>query len=90
MTDRVKMPKRFDYSSNKDFNSAIAKAIEHNQTVTIDCADMDYIDSAGIGLLVMANKLAQHKNVKLLLSNLRPIPREILTLANIQKLIEIR
>lgn len=90
MTDKVRMPKRFDYSSNVEFNSALAVAMQNNREVTIDCSEMDYIDSAGIGLLVMANKTAQHKNVKLVLKNLRSTPLEILQLANIQKIIEIR
>lgn len=89
MAENIKMPKKFDYSSNAEFNVAINTAIQHGLTVNIDCSNMDYIDSAGIGLLVMAYKAAQSKNVKLRLTNLRPTPREILQLANIQKLIEI-
>ena len=90
MSDTIKLSKRFDYSSGADFNAAIATATQHHKLVTIDCSGMDYIDSAGIGLLVMATKQAQSQNAKLVMTNLQATPREILQLANMQKIIEIR
>lgn len=90
MSDIVRMPKRFDYSSGTEFNASIATAIKNYKEVKIDCVDMEYIDSAGIGLLVMASKQAQAHNVKLAIVNLRSTPKEILQLANMQKIIEIR
>lgn len=89
-TDTIKMPKRFDYSSSSEFNNAIVAAMEKQAVVILDCSNLEYIDSAGIGLLVMANKRVQSKNVKLVIANLRAAPREILQLANLQKIIEIR
>jgi anti-anti-sigma factor len=50
---------------------------------------LEYIDSAGIGLLVMSQKKVQAKHSKLIITNLKPSPREILQLANLQKIIEI-
>ncbi len=90
MSDRVKMPKRFDYSSGTEFNAAIKEALNANKLVVIDCSEMSYIDSAGIGLLVMASKQAQAHDAKLVIANLQPTPKEILQLANLQKIIEIR
>lgn len=90
MTNTINMPKKFDYSSSAEFNTAIATSVEEHQVISIDCTNMEYIDSAGIGLLVMANKRAQSKGAKLILINLRSVPREILQLANLQKIIEIR
>jgi len=89
-SDVIKLPKRFDYSSGSEFNAAIIKALESHKVVTLDCSELDYIDSAGIGLMVMANKRVLSKNSKMVITNLRSSPREILLLANLQKLIEIR
>jgi anti-anti-sigma factor len=90
----VKMPKRFDYSSSADFNAAFASALsqptESEINVILDCIQMDYIDSAGIGLLVMSHKKAQNVKAKITIINLKPSSREILTLANLQKIIEIK
>ncbi|HEY8939694.1 MAG TPA: STAS domain-containing protein [Cellvibrio sp.] len=85
----IRMPKRFDYSSSGEFNSAIANALEQPGTITLDCIDLEYIDSAGIGLLVMSQKKAQSRNSKLVMINLKTAPKEILHLANLQKIIDI-
>lgn len=86
----IKMPKRFDYSSGAEFNQQLTAAMEQHQEVTLDCMGLEYIDSAGIGLLVMAHKKVEARNVNLVITNLRASPKEILQLANLQKLIEIR
>ena len=86
----IRMPKRFDYSSSVSFNSQIAAALEHPGTLTLDCIDMAYIDSAGIGLLVMSHKKAQSRQSKIVITNLKSSPREILQLANLQKIIEMK
>ena len=86
----VRMPKRFDYTSSAEFNGAVAIAMEQSNVITLDCSDLDYIDSAGIGLLVMSQKKAQSRQTKLVMINLKAAPREILGLANLQKIIEIK
>ncbi|HSC69304.1 MAG TPA: STAS domain-containing protein [Cellvibrio sp.] len=86
----IRMPKRFDYSSSTEFNSAIAEAIMQPGAITLDCTELEYIDSAGIGLLVMSQKKAQAKQSKLVMINLKNAPKEILSLANLQKIIEIQ
>ncbi|WP_062066193.1 STAS domain-containing protein [Cellvibrio sp. OA-2007] len=85
----IKMPKRFDYSSSATFNRDVLSALECAGTVTLDCAEMEYIDSAGIGLLVMSQKKAQSRESKIVMTNLLSAPKEILQLANLQKIIEM-
>lgn len=86
----IRMPKRFDYSSSAEFNGAVTLALQQPGTITLDCADMDYIDSAGIGLLVMSQKKAQSRESRLVMMNLKSAPREILLLANLQKIIDLK
>ena len=89
----IRMPKRFDYSASAEFNGAVLEKLNNNQgakQILLDCSNMDYIDSAGIGLLVMAHKKALSFNASLAIINIRPSAREILTLANLQKLIDIQ
>jgi len=85
----IKMPKRFDYSSSAEFNAKIADALNNIGTITLDCIELEYIDSAGIGLLVMSHKKAQARQSKLAMVNLKTAPKEILQLANLQKIIDI-
>jgi anti-anti-sigma factor len=86
----IRIPKRFDYSFGPQFNSSLATATDQYKEVILDCSDLEYIDSAGIGILVMAHKKSQSKNAKLVITNVNSSAREILGLANLQKLIEIR
>jgi len=77
-----------------DFHAAIASLLDaiasSGKPIKLDCAKMDYIDSAGIGLLVMAYKKAQKLGIKIILINVKASTKEILFLANVQKLIEIQ
>lgn len=93
MTNTIKMPKRFDYSASAEFNRILAdmlNAPDDGAEILLDCLQMDYIDSAGIGLLVMAHKKAIAKQASISVINAKPSTKEILLLANLQKLIEIR
>jgi anti-anti-sigma factor len=85
----IRMPKRFDYSSGAEFNVQVSKALEGVGNIALDCTDLEYIDSAGIGLLVMAQKKAASRQSKVLMKNLKAAPREILQLANLKKIIDI-
>jgi anti-anti-sigma factor len=92
-SDLVKMPKRFDYSSSVEFNEAFGAALSRGgegKTILLDCTHMDYIDSAGIGLLVMSHKKASTAHAKISIINIKQSAKEILLLANLQKLIEIK
>lgn len=85
----IKMPNRFDYSSSAEFNGAIRQILDGGGIITLDCSGLEYIDSAGIGLLVMAQKKALAGGSKIVMINLKSAPKEILQLANLQKIIEI-
>ena len=85
----IRMPKRFDYSSSAEFNNRVSLALEGAGTITLDCIELEYIDSAGIGLLVMSQKKAQSRQSKIAMINLKSAPKEILQLANLQKIIDI-
>lgn len=93
-SENIIMPTRFDYSASAKFNAAISQGLSgvpsEGRTILLDCVSMDYIDSAGIGLLVMSHKKAKGTNAKIVIINLKPQAKEILLLANLQKLIEIR
>ena len=85
----IRMPKRFDYSSGAEFNRKISSSLEVPGVITLDCTDLEYIDSAGIGLLVMSQKKVQSQHSKMTMTNLKAAPKEILQLANLQKIIEL-
>lgn len=93
MTNSIQMPKRFDYSASTEFNARITAILNSDgdkRQILLDCVGMDYIDSAGIGLLVMAHKKTLANQSSIVITNVKPSIKEILLLANLQKLIEIR
>jgi anti-anti-sigma factor len=91
MSDIIKLPKRFDYSANSEFSSAIAAALSaESKAILLDCAGLEYIDSAGIGMLVMAHKKAISNRSSISMINAKASVKEILLLANLQKLMEIK
>lgn len=93
MSNTIKMPKRFDYSASSEFNSLLTSIFAeygNGANVMLDCTGMDYIDSAGIGLLVMAHKKSLSTRSTISLVGVKPAIKEILLLANLQKLIEIK
>lgn len=93
MSQAIKIPKRFDYSASSEFNAAVSAAIEdagENKIITLDCSQMEYLDSAGIGLIVMAHKKAISRQCRIAIINAKPSAKEILLLANLQKLIDIQ
>lgn len=92
-SNTIKMPKRFDYSASAVFNSLLADifdASSEGTDITLDCLHMDYIDSAGIGLLVMTHKKAISKGFNIEIVHAKPAIKEIFLLANLQKLISIK
>jgi anti-sigma B factor antagonist/stage II sporulation protein AA (anti-sigma F factor antagonist) len=87
------MPKRFDYSASGEFNNSLTAVLNESgeeKQIVLDCGQMDYIDSAGIGLLVMSHKRAMANKAVISIVNIKPSAKEILHLANLQKLIEIK
>jgi anti-anti-sigma factor len=90
----IKMPKRFDYGASSAFNASFSAVLPKEKKVgaviLLDCAQMEYIDSSGIGLLVMSYKKAEAVGAKISLINTRTAAKEILHLANLQKIIEIK
>lgn len=93
MTNSVLMPRRFDYSASSEFNTKITSILNldgEKKQILLNFSSVDYIDSAGIGLLVMAHKKAVSNHASIVITNVKPSIKEILLLANLQKLIEIR
>lgn len=58
-------------------------------TVTLDCSRLDYISSAGLGVLLKTQKRLLASNGKLRLSGLKPHLHDIFTYSGFDQLFEI-
>ncbi len=60
-----------------------------NGTVTLDCSGLDYISSAGLGVLLKTQKRLLASNGKLRLAGLKPHLLDIFTYSGFDQLFEI-
>lgn len=81
-----------DLYSSRQMRSAILEAINTGNVprVAINLSEVSYIDSSGIASLVEGLQLARAKKCRLVLFGLQHDAREVLELARLDKVFEIR
>ncbi len=81
-----------DLFSSRNMRTAILEAINTGNVprVAINLTEVSYIDSSGIASLVEGLQLARSKKCKLVLFGLQHDAREVLELARLDKVFEIR
>ena len=57
------------------------------KTVAVDAAQLDFIDSAGLGFLIALKKVTQDEGVSMSISNLPPRPRKTFEIARVDKVL---
>ncbi len=57
--------------------------------VVVDCSEMDFIDSSGLGVLVGALKRVREKDGELVLKSLNPSARKVFEITGLTKLFTI-
>ncbi len=86
----VKILGRFTFETHKMFRSALDVQLAVNiDKIIIDFEAVDYIESAALGMLLLAREraIAQGKQVEL--ANCRGSVKAVLDIANFQKLFKI-
>ena len=83
---------RFDFNSFRDFRSGYERALgtEGTRLLIIDMQDVQYIDSAALGILLLMRDRATSANCSVELHNLRGVAKEVLEIANFQKIFTVR
>lgn len=89
---RVKLPERFDFSYHKVFYEHTANALKQTKysEILADFSQVEYLDSSALGMLVMLQKKCTEQNKKVVIVNASGIPFDILQVANMDKIVEIR
>jgi N-acetylglucosaminyldiphosphoundecaprenol N-acetyl-beta-D-mannosaminyltransferase len=57
------------------------------KTIEVDAAQLDFIDSSGLGFLISLKKVTQDEGVSLSISNLAPKPRRTFEIARVDKIL---
>ena len=83
---------RFDFSSFRAFRSAYETALENDttHTIIIDMQAVQYIDSAALGILLLLRDRAAARQCEVEIHNLAGAPKDVLEIANFQKIFTIR
>jgi anti-anti-sigma factor len=83
----VRLSGRFDFACRDDFRAAYA-ASPPGSTFVIDMTNVDYVDSAALGMLLLLRDHAGDAS-KVTISGSRGQPEQVLRIANFHKLFRL-
>lgn len=85
--DVVRLHGRFVFSAHREFNDAFERAVlADSQVITIDLSDVDYLDSAALGMLLVARNRAEACGKSLVLRGATGTVLQVLEIAKFTKL----
>jgi anti-anti-sigma factor len=84
----IKVKGRFDYSCHKTFKDAFTK-IGSVKSYEVDLADVTYLDSSALGMLLLLRDHAGGENAAIRLVNVNGAVVDILKIANFHRLFYI-
>lgn len=88
----LQLPERFDFACYKTFNESADAALKdtNSNLISLDFSEVSYLDSAALGMVVYLHKKAGAVNKKIQIVNATGIAEEILNVANIHKILEVK
>lgn len=88
----IAIPERFDFSQHKVFTDQADRLIQDEQvkTIFLDFSRTSYLDSSALGMLVLMNKKAKAKSIHTVIRGAKDNAKDILQMANFDKLFEIQ
>ena len=81
----IVLDENFTFDQHKSFRGILKEALHDNGRVDIDFRNVRYIDSAGLGMLMLARHEAKNMNCDLRLMNIQPDTMEILRLVQFDR-----
>ena len=77
---------RFDFHSHQDFRKAYEQANGAKLSFVVDLGQTEYLDSSALGMLLMLREFAGGNQAAVKIANCQGEIKEVLTIANFQKL----
>jgi anti-sigma B factor antagonist len=85
-----KIQGELDVSNISEFKEKLFRGIEsHSPNVLMDCADLKYIDSTGLGVLVSALKKTKASGGYIKIVRLKPYLQKIFVITALDKIFDI-
>jgi anti-anti-sigma factor len=87
----LRIPERFDFGYHKDFTEQYQKLLAEPSVtdITLDFSCVSYLDSSALGMMVLFQKKAKGQNVTVKIKDAKDSAKEILEIANFDRLFEI-
>ena len=86
-----KVPGRIDSANALEFQDDLQKNIqESDRVVILDFADLSYISSAGLRVILMVTKELARRNAKLAICSLSELVNEVFQVSGFDKIITVR
>jgi anti-anti-sigma factor len=82
----INMPERFDFSTHSWFTKAYEEALSKNKTIVLDFSRVNYVDSSALGMMVLLHRQLGTKSTKGYIRNVSGTAKDILDMANFEKL----
>ncbi len=91
-TEVIRIEGRFDFATHREFREALKTALadERTKEVVIDLAATQYIDSSALGMLLLSLENAKAAGKSLALDRPAGAVKQVLDIANFQRLFSIR
>ena len=77
-----------DINSNKEFKEKV-NSVQGIKNITVNCENLSYIDSTGLGAFISIYKNIKEKGEKLVITGLKPHIKKIFLITDLDKVFEI-
>ncbi|MET0027332.1 MAG: STAS domain-containing protein [Candidatus Thiodiazotropha sp.] len=88
-TVTIKISGRFDFSTHQEFMQAYKAYPKGEKLFVVDLAQAEYLDSSAMGMLLQLREHSGNADRKVVLKNGNDAVRDVLTIANFEKLFQI-
>ncbi|MDX1541043.1 MAG: STAS domain-containing protein [Geminicoccaceae bacterium] len=86
----VIVPKgHLDSLTSPELQPKLLGPLENGEPVVVDCANLDYVSSAGLRVLMMAAKKGRANGARIVLAALQPTVRKVFDISGFSALFEI-
>ncbi|MGI6538704.1 MAG: STAS domain-containing protein [Caldicoprobacterales bacterium] len=87
----VSLSGEIDIYNAPELKSSLLKLIdEKNGNIIVDCTNLKYIDSTGLGVLISALRRVKDYNGEIIINNLQPYIYKIFTITGLDKVFTIK
>jgi HptB-dependent secretion and biofilm anti anti-sigma factor len=88
-TVTIKISGRFDFSTHQEFMQAYKAHPKGEKAFIVDLAYAEYLDSSAMGMLLQLREHSVIGNKRVVLRNANDAVRDVLAIANFEKLFQI-